>query len=248
MTMRLQYGTYTHESGEAAVTIRREALRNESDAAYAMEVTWDIDLWIHAETQAELLARKIQLEQVYSTEGKDVRLLFADGTVAHEMRNSYAAGGIKLLTPLSYPEGRGAEWSTYRTIQYSLGGEFPLNNQEANLLTWTETVSHQGTGGPRLVLIEILNGPPQDQITNQRTICRVTQTGSATGYTRYPAVPAPLFPNWEKLDQRQIDRTSPRARNVGASRTFTDWRVNWSYTFEMPTLSPAFPNLKPRSA
>jgi hypothetical protein len=172
----------------------------------------------------------------YSHNGYD--LVFA-GTV-NGMRSSDTLNGVRVVTPPSFPEGRGAEFSTYRHYHLALEAEFPYD-LDGDLLSWTQNLSYRGTGGPVWKYQEYLNGPPVQQILQQYSVCHVTQHGSATGSNGiYITPPGPIWPWNEHQDQRQVTPELP-------SDLYGKRVINWTYVFSfayapgnvVPTPPPA---------
>lgn len=245
--MRLLYRNQMLDDGEVAVTIGRSMQRNQAGAAYAIAERWDIDGFIIAETATAVWNKVRARESMFSRDGGDLILRMNDGTTAaHIIRSRDTVGGVRIVEPLSFPNGRGAEWSTYRSWRAVLEAEIPLPAGEQDILEWSETIEVQGTGGPRTVLIELRNGPPQRQLVSERTVVTATQSGRAVGYRRHPTIPLPLWPGAEDQDQRRISVTSPQAKGTGADRVDTHHAISWTYSFKEASYLYGSPTWQPR--
>jgi hypothetical protein len=131
--------------------------------------------------------------------------------------------------PPSFPEGRGAEYSTFRN--YTIVLEAEVLDTSATIVNWHEVLSFQG-GGPQFAFLETINGPPQKQLLKQFTTFRATQAGEATGHLGYPVAAAPLWPAAEHTTSRQIRYELPKRAGPPGSPTYTQYRVTWSYSYE----------------
>jgi len=239
-SMKLRYGNYTHPIGEAGVKIARSAIYNDAGIPFAIRETWTIDGMILANSQAAIGTAIAALEAAYASDGRDVALLFDDGTpTEHAIANSATLGGVRVVQPPSFPHGVGAEYSTYRTYQIVLDAQV-LN--ASGLLSFDESISFTG-GGSRVGFVETLQGPPQKQTLVQQTSYRAAQSGRAVGLLGYPIVPNPIWPKDEHTDQRRIDRRAPRRRGGFNSILFTEYEVTWSYTFESAKPLNGLPNI-----
>lgn len=245
--MYLQYGSYTHALGEARVTIMREALKNAAGDYYAQLERWDIDGRLTAADASALSTAITALEAAYASGGYDLKLLLPDGVTAssHQLLTANCEGGTKIAKPVSYPVGAGAEYSTFRTYSLSVEGEIPLAVGQNPIVEWRETLAFTGNGGPRFVVIECRNGPPQVQQVSQQTPARCIQSGRAVGYQQYPFPPSPIWPVYEQRDLRQINLTSPETSGSGAGRTYQNYEISWSYSFLAPVPLSGFPNPQP---
>ncbi len=228
--MYLKYGNYQHAANEVSVVISKQGLFSEAGIARGVRERWDIQGRLQAGDQASLSAAMDALAAAYAIQGQDVGFYFDDGAASsHRIVSRNADGGVRVVVPPSFPQGKGAEYSTFRT--YSLAVEADLLDYQAGLLSWTESLSFQG-GGPRFGFLQPVNGLPQKQLLVQSTTYRAAQSGSATGYFAYPTPPAPIWPEAEHVDQREVRYELPKRSGPTASATYTQFKVSWSYHFE----------------
>jgi hypothetical protein len=96
-------------------------------------------------------------------------------------------------------------------------------------LSYNEAITSRGTGGPRIVVLETMNGPVVKQIVSKSTPVYITQSGSATGMYGYPAVPPPIDPGNEIADRRTIQRNLPTTISQSGKQSI--FRISWSYEF-----------------
>lgn len=241
MPIEYRYGSYRHLPGEVAIS-NLSVTREFSDRGVAQneKVTHSLAGYIKADTTALVTAALRDLERAYARQGQDAGLWDSTtGTwTAHFLDSSKALGGVRSYG-VSYANGDGGEYTTYRNFQITLEAIYPLADPSGNgLLEFTETLTFRGTGGPKSIYLYPVNGPPVKQTVQQQTTQRVTQSGSAVGKSSYPAVPKPLFPADELEDERQITYTGPKI--VGGVKQ--DFGVQWSYSFEAMKPLQGLPN------
>ena len=227
--MRLQYGSYLHDTADATVTISREAVIDEARRHYAQRERWTVQGVLQAASQSALTTAINSLELAYSRDYLDLKLLDADGALtSHYLRGTNALGGVRVVQGPQYPDGKGAEYSTFRRYEIVLESEYSLAATPANLvIAWTESISFEG-GGPRFVYRQPLVEFPQRQQVAVATPFRASQRGRALGLISYPVPALPLWPADEHIDQRAVTRDHPQRVGV----FFRHFPITWSYSFE----------------
>lgn len=241
MPIYLQYGGYAHDPSDAEVMISREGVTSELGIVYAVRERWNINGRLHANDLPGINAAVESLYEAYSHDRQDIELVGS----SHVMRSHDTINGTRVAMPPSFPKGNGAENSTFRSYTLAVEGEFAFSG-DGILLSWAETLSFRGVGGPKWGLLETLNGQwPLQQFTDMSAMF-CTQRGSAiiapasaqrNDYGEYWLPPYPIFPQWEHSDKRDISFEQP-ADLYGKRVT------HWSYDFEfnVPLLGRGFPN------
>jgi hypothetical protein len=230
--MILAYGDYRHPLGQPAITIWRRTLLSAANTPLAVSERWEIAGLLQAATVQEMSEKIDALEAAYSEDGRDLVLYLPDGTTAssHYLASSQTLGGVRVVRPPSYPEGRGAQYATVRTFLVTLEAEVPVTSPETALVSFRETLELTG-GGPRYGHLEPLVGWPIKQLLRRHTVFRALQRGEAVGWLAYPAAPPPLWPA-ALVEAGTSQAGSPRRRGLGAALAYTDFPISWSYKFE----------------
>lgn len=236
MAFQLFYGDRKFSGGENTITIVRPPIYSARGYRIATRERWTIDGVLHAADSAAVTTALNTLQSDLA-KNDETLVLTTDGTVesTHKLAPADMVGGVRVVA-LEYPEGGGGEYSTYRT--YRIVIEAIRDDAEQDLLSFQEVIRQVG-GGERKVWLEILNGPPQLQITNRQTTQLITQSGNATSYTAQPQPAFPLLPLVEHIDRRQIVRRSPEEQR-GDFRGFT---TEWTYVFETGTPVDVSPHI-----
>lgn len=190
-------------------------------------------------SQAGIKTVAVAFQSAYRQDGRDWGFYHDDGTISHiSLPNSGSIGGVR-VTNLQWSPQDPADYAT-GTFQYSvtLEADYPL--LLGGIISWKESVRITGTGGPKVGWAETIVGPPRAQTTQQRTLVRASQSGTAVGFGGYPLIPGPLWPDFEQLDQRQTGHDSPEKQGG----TFTDYPSSWSYSFVAPVPLVGFPRAR----
>jgi hypothetical protein len=232
--MYLKYGDYSHSIGEAAIIINKTSVLDDAGRKVGYKENWQISGMLEGTDSATLTTNIRALETAYGVNGRDLKLLNDDGSeTAHKLINADSISGVQIET-LNYPVGEGAEYTTFRRYTISAFADFsnlPGSGSDGTI-TFSQVITTRGTGGPRKVVLETRNGPPVVQYVSQRTPIYITQSGFAVGYISYPPPPAPIEPQWEDLEQREIRYEAPSVKSlVGID---SEYRISWNYSFSKP--------------
>ncbi len=231
MRIRLKYGDYEHELEEAAVAIDRRSNLSDTGAPFSIITRWDIEGTLISDTQANLSTAIDDLIAAYASHGQDAQLLFDDDSpTSHVLLSANTWGGVRVVRPPSFPQGRDGEYTVYRNFAVTLEAEERIDGNE-EIVSWKETVEIRGTGGPRRAVIEVIAGYPQEQITTTNSMVTATQRGQAVGLTSWPTPPGPLWPDAEQVAERVVTRDHPQAIGSGANRVYREFPRTWSYSF-----------------
>ena len=237
--MQLQYGNYVHAQGDAEISISREAIVSELGIMYAVKERWNIHGKLYSDSTANVNAMVLALYEAYSVNGLDLILVGSN----HGLISGETINGTRVVVPPSFPEGKGAELSTYRTYNLAVEGEYAYVG-ESLLLNWSESLTFKGDGGSIWGFLECLNGPPQQQTFQQASVLHCTQSGQAVcipdsahrnDYGTYCQHPQPTFPQWEHTDRRDITYEQP-------SDLYGKRVTKWSFEFSSNQPLEAYPN------
>lgn len=172
-----------------------------------------------------------RLKNAFAIDGNDFVVTNDDGAVIDAIYSAEIVGGLRVLEGPSFNDVGPGELVRKRTFRIVLGGERALIDEAGGggtpvFVSYSSSVSYEGTGGPRFVMVETMDGYPIKQVVNSYTVCRATQEGRAVQRYRRPSFPAPLYPDREQQSARRI---------VFAQPDKDSFEVSWSYTFESAT-------------
>ena len=224
--MYLTWNGHTHDTNEAAISFEQSIKHSERGERESVIHTWRITGELQAADQATLLTKWATLEDAYSEDGGDLILYTDAAAEVRALRSRDCLGGVR-ITAIRFPFQSGV-LSTWLGYEIIAEGEVADEEADNELLSWSETLTLIGTGGPRRRFFESLTGRPQAQTLVKKTTCKATQSGSAKGRTRFPKASPPLFPGDEHVDQRQISKNHPSVTAGDES----EWGISWNYQFE----------------
>lgn len=239
--MYLAWGEYQHGNGECEVVIDQEPLWNDRGERYATRIAYRIKGLLQADTVAGVTTAIHALEAAYAEDFQDIGLYEDDDTpTAHVLFSADTLQGNRVIRGPSYPEGRRADYSTFRTYEITVEGEVG-SDDTVNNMSFHQKIELMG-GGPRFVYIETRNGPPQKQLTTEQTTYKAVQSGDAMGQFGYPAAAMPLWPNAEHRDQRNIVTNAPTRQGD----KLREYSISWRYVFESATPLMGSPGIPPK--
>lgn len=252
--MKLKYGSYTHDQDEAAIAISKTTNFNNIGIAFSYTERWAITgRLMVADTgdpdvdQPALTTAINSLVAAYNVDNRDLTLLRNTGATptSHRLVSQAAIGGTRVVERPHFPEGSGAQYSTYRDYRIVVEAEIPVSQAGDEIVEWHETLSFTGTSGMRTVHLELRTGLPQKQIVSQRTVAKATQSGRAVGRRGYLLPQPPIFPADELFYARQVTYESPEAKGIGSTRVYVDWPTEWRYEFESAAALGGLPGRQP---
>lgn len=240
--MNIRYDTYDFAVGQQVYEERRQATFNEFYQRIATEVRIRIrgELLVpnntaEADQATTLVALENSFRTAFAKDGGDFRVTYPDGTEELFLRSADFVGGLRVLEGPYFPGDAPGELVRRRTFEVTIGGERldvddpggPIEGVPPTV-TYTQTLTYEGNGGPRFVIIETLEGAPIKQQTNAATVSRCVQRGTYIwkSDTTYPTAPDMKYPADEKRDLRVLSFLDPAAGSKG---------IEWQYVFESAT-------------
>lgn len=236
----LSYGGYVHSENEVSVSVNRTTLKNQTGQPYGEQHAWTIEGRLIGDDTAAVIAAARALVAAYSRHYLDFRFYDSSGNTAYDMKSAGSLTGVIIDEPPSFPEGTGAQLSTFLDYRIVAHCDYGLTPGANPLKAFTETLAFSG-GGPRRAVVECANAEPQEQILSLRTAYRCSQSGSAVGLLAYPPIPGPIFPGKEEVVGGDVQIGSPKYANG----LYTDWPVSWSYSFISAVQLVGLPNVWP---
>lgn len=237
--MYLQYGNYTHQIGEAAVSFLILPRLNEFGEVYLHTHRWTIQGLLLGSSATALDTAWNALKDAYSTGGKTITLFHDDGTAScRRLRSQDCIGGTRIIDGPSSQFEPGTH-TTFLPYQITVEGDVEV--QDLILLSFREELTIEG-GGPSFVHLEPLVGPPVKQQVKTNTTYRVIQEGEAVGFKKYPNAPPPVLGAANLMRAPRIKLSSPRRSSSSGNPEYTEFPITWQYTFESAVPIPALPN------
>lgn len=248
--MRLVKGSYQHDLYEAALTIQRKPVYAGTGNRLGYTETWGVSGFLQADDQSALTTAILDLERAYARDGDDIRLQTVGGSDSAHILRASDCRYIR-CSPISYPVGTGAQYSTYRTFEATIEafiasddtGQRPAPGSIGDLESYTESIEYSGTGGPVKVFVPVVLGDWPEQQINSKSPIVIRQSGSAVGATGKPNIPPPLFPDriQNPMSDYKVGVEWPKTLKPVRGQ----YPVSWSYTFtfmgQAPSVFPGGP-------
>ena len=224
--MFLKYGSYQHADGEVDISVNKNAVMTARGTVEKVVEQWKITGILRDTSSTGLSTKASALQTAYGTNNLDLCLYHSVGVASHlHLNPSEATGGIRVLS-VNFPKGaEKGEFANARHYEITVEAIYP--NLVDGLLQFQETITFSG-GGPRVVWVEVLNGPPVRQEVGEYTVYRATQTGHAVGLFSYPSIPVPFASFYENRPARQISYSGGQLQGT----FYSGYGVQWSYQFE----------------
>lgn len=225
--MYVKYGNYQHVDNEAAISMSASSEFTDRGVLKSSKATCQITGVIIGTSQDDLRTKASAMMQAYQIQNQFLGWYHDDGTLSHiYLDPAQALGGVKVTRPVSFTNARGrAEYATGRSFEITVEADYPaLYN---GLLSFQETISFQGNGGPRHVFFELMQGDPVRQQVAAKTLYRATQSGNAVGQLGYPTPPAPLWPSYMLNPDSGV--TYIGGNFTGS--TYVGFGISWNYQF-----------------
>lgn len=227
--MYFRYGNYTFADGATEFTSSATRLYTPRGTVYGIRKRIDLTHTLQANTPALLtLAVNQLLDNLVN--GFDFGLYESSGRpTAHFWRNADTIGGVRVISD-GNPVGDGTEYVTSRTVTITFEADFPIRGFNS-LMSFAETVSITGDGGPEEVYIPTLTGKWQRQQVSERSLVVASQSGEIVLWGRKPSIadiPKPLWPSFEIRSQRTFTTSSPQilGGDIG------ECKATYSYSFQ----------------
>lgn len=191
-------------------------------------VAYNVLCYLTGSGQADLSKKELAFRAALLKPNQDFILRTdAGGVSSAAILNDQTASGTRVVS-ISTPESKGAEFVNRRTIAFTVTAEYHVKDTARAVVSWTETVSITGTGGPRRSWRFPINAKAIRQVVTPFSLVRAVQQGQAIGYLARPFAPRLLWPAYEVFDARQLSYGS--AERFGD--TFINFPVSWAYQYE----------------
>lgn len=190
---------------------------------------YNVTVYLDGSGQADLSKKEAALRAALAVQNQDFVLLTDDGKASSAaVLAAQTASGTRVIA-VGAPEAQGAEFVTRRTVTFTVAAEFHVAGAERAVVSWRESLTVIGNGGPSCRWRFPVNAPAIRQVVSPTSLVRALQQGQAVGYLRRPPAPPPLFPAYLVNESPVYRAETPRPMGGGAP---IDWPVSWSYTFE----------------
>lgn len=227
--MYAKYGGYPHDSDGTEVTTSQRTEYNERGDAVSIVKTVNLNGTLSASSQSGMTSAINGMLAAYK-DGKDFTLYDDDGNpTPHVLTTRDADYGVRVIQPPSFTQGVEVYGLT-RTYSIVLEATYEAG-KTPELVSFVETVSTQGTGGPEFAIVELLDLQPDMQRVRNYTPVFSQQVGSAVGKTMYQVPSPPLALGQIQSRDTRIVRGTPEIVGGNARARYENYPIQWSYNF-----------------
>jgi hypothetical protein len=224
---QVRYGSFSAPVGTATWKVRTRTLANDLGLPASRSRVVEVAGQLQGTGPADIYNQSRLLDLALSSWGQDLALTLDDGTVVESLTNATSLGGTRVTEGPDFPNGDGADATTYRDFRFVVEATYPI--AAGNVEAFEEEVETRG-GGPKYGFLPVVNGPPIRQMLFSNTPYFATQQGTAVGLVTYPTPPPPLWPG-ALLEAPVIRKARPRM----AGGVVRDYRISWAYSFGSQT-------------
>ena len=253
--MKWVYGSFQSQPGDnfAYAGGSRTAVYKNGQLTSVL-TTVDYTFTIHADGQLALAARMQQIKNAIRLNGFNVGFLHDDGSPSHYyLDSSQSRSGVRITKfPFALPEIPGADYATSLHGSCSFEAEHAPDQivgggsaGDTALVSYTESYSVRGNGGPRYAMQEFSSGAPGVYILCDQTPVYASQKGSAVleGESRsFPTVNAPFFRAPYLDSETIVDSKVVTQMADGAYQCVQEW--SYDYKFPGPLFSGTTPTFR----
>jgi hypothetical protein len=242
--MQLSWGNYDFPVNAAEVTSRSRTVFSYTGRPIRYILTYDVLATLFADGQKALSTEEDKLRTALYTPYKNLILKTDAGSASSaNLINNKSITGVRLVSGPDFGEAKGGEFVNRRTASFSMEAEYILKGTENAVISWQESVTIVGNGGPDRFWRFPLNANPIRQQKTPYSLITATQQGQATGHTRRPTRPLPMWPDFLVNPSDTTGGGTPEPKGLA----FLNWPIQWAYQFQSGITGSmiGFPSLPP---
>ena len=233
--MQLKWGSYLFGVSAAAIVNRTVAIMSEwTGTPLRYHTEYDVTAYLDvtgsgATAQKAASVAEVKFRAAMATPYQNFTFSCDDGTASSmSLLNSDTMTGIRTKN-VSSEETQGSEFTTVRTMKFTLEAEYLITNDVNAIVSYHESINVVGNGkAMRKWRFPINNAPGVRQVVTPYSLVTMTQSGEAVGHLRYPSPPPPQYPLLMVNEQVSDGSDNPKFMGQG----FVNYPVKWSYKFE----------------
>lgn len=220
-------------NGAEVTTAMSVAQATDYGAPLRYDVNFTIRVWLDADGQTAITTRENKFRAALQKQNQNFILYTDDNKPSSaSIMVDQTANGTR-VTSVSNPEAQGAEFVNRRTVVFVVNAQYHVADTERAVVSWQETLTIVGNGGPRRSWRFPVGPPPAKgirQIITPYSLVRAVQAGRGVGYAARPNAPAMLFPAYRVNESETYGFDAPQLMGVGYDPV--NFGISWSYTFE----------------
>lgn len=228
--MQLTLGGYKFPVNGCEVTGRVGYERSDSGRPLRYTQYLDVNGTLFGSGQADMTRLEDELRDALRRPYRDLVLKRDDGgNSALRLINAESLSGVVATSGPDFFEAQGSEYVTTRRFRFTAEATYLMPGTQTALVSWTQTVSVVGNGGPVRSWRVPVNADPIRQTLTKASVIRYTQSGAAVGNFAPPIPPPPVFGRAYLVNEQEaVTRTVGRP----LGKYWIEPSVQWNYVFE----------------
>jgi hypothetical protein len=241
--MQLFWGQYRFPINGASTTSKAEATFSASGRPLRYIIKVGVLAYLDGDGPADLSFQENALRAALAIPYQDLILKLDTGQASStQLLNATSVSGVRVVSGPDFTnDAKDSEYVTQRTARFEVAAEYLIRGTENALVSFTESVTVTGNGGPDRNWRFPINGPPIRQVVTPYSLITASQSGTAVGHTTRPVPPPPLWPDYLVNPRHSHTKSTPEPHG----RAWLNWPVKWSYSFESDVPLVAMANLPP---
>lgn len=243
--MQLFWGRYGFPVNQAFVSTRTAVIRGNNRRPLRYLMRGDVKAELIVSGQADTTKQEDIVRSALATPYQDLILKQDDGKPSGtRLLNQKSLSGVMVVDGPNFTEATRAEYVNTRTVEFTVEAEYVFAGAESAIISFEETISVRGNGGPRWIWRFPLNGDAVLQQVSRQSLITTVQRGSAVGHTKYPPAPPPFAgrpPGIFVNEAVSTDDTSP----IPLGRGWVNFPRTWYYEYRSVTPLVGTPSLPP---
>lgn len=228
--MRLWYGSYGLPLNGASTTsdVRTEFSYSGRPLRYVCSV--EALVYIDGDGQSDLTTKENAFRAALSVPYLDLILRQDSGAASSTyLLNAGSMSGVRITDgPHFQNEAKDGEFVCVRTARFTAEATYLYRGTENAVVSFRESVSITGNGGPRRSWRFPVNAPARRQVITPYSLVTATQSGEMVGHTRQPPPRLPIWPDYLVNDRSGTKNDSPRP----LGQAVVDFGISWNFVFE----------------
>ena len=158
--------------------------------------------------------------------------------------NQTSLSGVMVVDGPNFKTEGPGEYVNQRTLTFAVEAEYLIPGADTAIVSWEESISVRGNGGPDYVWRFPINADAISQPVSLQSLIITIQRGSAKGHTKRPKPPPPFagrIPGVFVNSAESYNKGSPKS----LGKAYIEWPIEWSYEYRSVAPLIGEPSLPP---
>ena len=246
MSHQLFLGTKAFDVNGCSMGYHTTDVRSESGRPLRWLIQFAVECKMLGSGSADLTKKEEQAKTALQQPFVDIKLVDSvSGPVGISIFDAKTLSGVMLTEgPTFADSGEPGEYVTFRTLRFAGEAQMVIPGQALQLVSYQESISVTGNGGPVRKWRIPINAQPIRQTIAPGSIIQTVQAGKAVQHTGgFPKAPPPLYGRQYLVNEMEAVR---QIQPTPVGKGWVNYGVEWSYMYEtiaVPRGMPALPRM-----